>query len=82
MADPAWPPAPSLIPENWPDRGEIRIQNLSVRYDRALRPVLRHVDALICPGQKVSRQGASHGRLMALQVPDPFRPVLWARPTL
>ncbi|XP_057363418.1 ATP-binding cassette sub-family C member 8 isoform X5 [Manis pentadactyla] len=45
--------APSLIPENWPDRGEIRIQNLSVRYDRALRPVLRHVDALICPGQKI-----------------------------
>ncbi|KAK2495393.1 hypothetical protein MC885_003839 [Smutsia gigantea] len=50
---PAWPPAPSLIPKNWPDQGKIQIENLSVRYDRSLKPVLKHVDALICPGQKI-----------------------------
>uniref|UniRef100_A0A8C8Z7C8 ATP-binding cassette sub-family C member 8 n=2 Tax=Lemuriformes TaxID=376915 RepID=A0A8C8Z7C8_PROSS len=45
--------APSLIPKNWPDRGKIQIQNLSVRYDSSLKPVLKHVNALISPGQKI-----------------------------
>lgn len=48
-----WPPEPSLIPKNWPDQGKIQIQNLSVRYDSSLKPVLKHVNALISPGQKV-----------------------------
>lgn len=51
---PAWLPAPSMIPKNWPDRGKIQIQNLSVRYDSSLKPVLKHVNALISPGQKVT----------------------------
>uniref|UniRef100_A0A2K5R6Y4 ATP-binding cassette sub-family C member 8 n=1 Tax=Cebus imitator TaxID=2715852 RepID=A0A2K5R6Y4_CEBIM len=37
---------------NWPDQGKIQIQNLSVRYDSSLKPVLKHVNALISPGQK------------------------------
>ncbi|XP_064423358.1 ATP-binding cassette sub-family C member 8 isoform X2 [Latimeria chalumnae] len=41
------------IPPNWPDQGEIRIQNLSVRYDSTLKPVLKHVNAHINPGQKI-----------------------------
>ncbi|XP_072874035.1 ATP-binding cassette sub-family C member 8 isoform X2 [Chlorocebus sabaeus] len=45
--------APSLIPKNWPDQGKIQIQNLSVRYDSSLKPVLKHVNALISPGQKI-----------------------------
>uniref|UniRef100_A0A8D2K0N4 ATP binding cassette subfamily C member 8 n=1 Tax=Theropithecus gelada TaxID=9565 RepID=A0A8D2K0N4_THEGE len=45
--------APSLIPKNWPDQGRIQIQNLSVRYDSSLKPVLKHVNALISPGQKI-----------------------------
>ncbi|KAI4070278.1 ATP binding cassette subfamily C member 8 [Homo sapiens] len=45
--------APSLIPKNWPDQGKIQIQNLSVRYDSSLKPVLKHVNALIAPGQKI-----------------------------
>nr|XP_054381850.1 ATP-binding cassette sub-family C member 8 isoform X15 [Pongo abelii] len=49
----ARPPAPSLIPKNWPDQGKIQIQNLSVRYDSSLKPVLKHVNALISPGQKI-----------------------------
>ncbi|ELW70759.1 ATP-binding cassette sub-family C member 8 [Tupaia chinensis] len=45
--------APSLIPKNWPDQGKIQIHNLSVRYDSSLKPVLKHVNALIAPGQKI-----------------------------
>lgn len=45
--------APAQIPQNWPDQGEIQIQNLSVRYDSTLKPVLKHVSAHISPGQKV-----------------------------
>uniref|UniRef100_A0A674KGA5 ATP binding cassette subfamily C member 8 n=1 Tax=Terrapene triunguis TaxID=2587831 RepID=A0A674KGA5_9SAUR len=45
--------SPSQIPQNWPARGEIQIQNLSVRYDSNLKPVLKHVSAHISPGQKI-----------------------------
>ncbi|XP_065148285.1 ATP-binding cassette sub-family C member 8 isoform X3 [Paramisgurnus dabryanus] len=45
--------AASQVPEGWPQRGEIQIQNLSVRYDSTLKPVLKHVNAQISPGQKV-----------------------------
>ncbi|XP_077309834.1 ATP-binding cassette sub-family C member 8 isoform X2 [Lithobates pipiens] len=45
--------SPSQIPQNWPDSGEIQIQNLSVRYDSSLKPVLKHVNAHITPGQKI-----------------------------
>lgn len=63
-------PAPSLIPKNWPDQGKIQIQNLSVRYDSSLKPVLKHVNALISPGQKVGAGRAGQhpqGHLPTLQ---------------
>uniref|UniRef100_A0AAX7SWM5 ATP-binding cassette, sub-family C (CFTR/MRP), member 9 n=1 Tax=Astatotilapia calliptera TaxID=8154 RepID=A0AAX7SWM5_ASTCA len=41
------------VPENWPQDGEIKIQGLCVRYDPMLKPVLKHVNAYIKPGQKV-----------------------------
>ncbi|XP_048409960.1 ATP-binding cassette sub-family C member 9 isoform X1 [Stegostoma tigrinum] len=44
---------PSQVPEDWPQQGEIKIQDLCVRYDPALKPVLKHVKAYITPGQKV-----------------------------
>ncbi|XP_061628450.1 ATP-binding cassette sub-family C member 8 isoform X4 [Phyllopteryx taeniolatus] len=43
----------SQVPDSWPQRGEIQIQNLSVRYDATLKPVLKNVHAHISPGQKV-----------------------------
>ncbi|XP_047431168.1 ATP-binding cassette sub-family C member 9 isoform X5 [Mugil cephalus] len=43
----------SQVPENWPHDGEIKIQDLCVRYDPMLKPVLKHVNACIKPGQKV-----------------------------
>ncbi|KAJ0057062.1 hypothetical protein NL108_000909, partial [Boleophthalmus pectinirostris] len=43
----------SQVPENWPQNGEIKIQDLCVRYDPMLKPVLKHVNAFIQPGQKV-----------------------------
>ncbi|XP_046715562.1 ATP-binding cassette sub-family C member 8 isoform X1 [Silurus meridionalis] len=45
--------SPSQVPECWPQQGEIHIQNLSVRYDSTLKPVLKHANAHIRPGQKV-----------------------------
>ncbi|KAI7791912.1 ATP-binding cassette sub-family C member 9 isoform X2 [Triplophysa rosa] len=43
----------SQVPEDWPQHGEIKIQDLCVRYDPVLKPVLKHVNAHINPGQKV-----------------------------
>ncbi|XP_062928444.1 ATP-binding cassette sub-family C member 9-like isoform X2 [Mobula hypostoma] len=43
----------SQVPEDWPQQGEIKIQDLCVRYDSSLKPVLKHVKAYITPGQKV-----------------------------
>uniref|UniRef100_A0A8D0LCT4 ATP binding cassette subfamily C member 9 n=1 Tax=Sphenodon punctatus TaxID=8508 RepID=A0A8D0LCT4_SPHPU len=44
---------PSQIPKNWPQEGEIKIEDLCVRYENNLKPVLKHVKAYIKPGQKV-----------------------------
>uniref|UniRef100_A0A3P8USD2 ATP-binding cassette, sub-family C (CFTR/MRP), member 9 n=1 Tax=Cynoglossus semilaevis TaxID=244447 RepID=A0A3P8USD2_CYNSE len=43
----------SQVPDDWPKNGEIMIQDLCVRYDPSLKPVLKHVNAYIEPGQKV-----------------------------
>ncbi|XP_044212635.1 ATP-binding cassette sub-family C member 8 isoform X2 [Thunnus albacares] len=43
----------SQVPDGWPQQGEIKIQNLSVRYDTTLKPVLKNVNTHISPGQKV-----------------------------
>ncbi|XP_050964333.1 ATP-binding cassette sub-family C member 9 isoform X1 [Labeo rohita] len=43
----------SQVPEDWPQHGEIKIHDLCVRYDTMLKPVLKHVNAHINPGQKV-----------------------------
>ncbi|XP_037616314.1 ATP-binding cassette sub-family C member 9 isoform X2 [Sebastes umbrosus] len=43
----------SQVPENWPQDGEIKIQDLCVRYDPILKPVLKHVNMYIEPSQKV-----------------------------
>uniref|UniRef100_A0A8C8SXG9 ATP binding cassette subfamily C member 9 n=1 Tax=Pelusios castaneus TaxID=367368 RepID=A0A8C8SXG9_9SAUR len=44
---------PSQVPEDWPQEGEIKIEDLCVRYENNLKPVLKHVKAYIKPGQKV-----------------------------
>ncbi|XP_031425167.1 ATP-binding cassette sub-family C member 8-like [Clupea harengus] len=44
---------PAQVPAKWPQYGEINIENLSVRYANGLKPVLKHVNAHIRPGQKV-----------------------------
>lgn len=43
----------SQVPKDWPQEGEIKIENLCVRYENNLKPVLKHVKAYIKPGQKV-----------------------------
>lgn len=47
--------AVSQVPDGWPREGEIKIQNLSVRYDTTLKPVLKNVNAHISPGEKVTK---------------------------
>lgn len=47
--------AVSQVPDGWPRQGEIKIQNLSVRYDATLKPVLKNVNAHISPSEKVNR---------------------------
>ncbi|XP_053113746.1 ATP-binding cassette sub-family C member 9 isoform X2 [Hemicordylus capensis] len=43
----------SQVPKDWPQEGEIKIEDLCVRYENNLKPVLKHVKAYIKPGQKV-----------------------------
>ncbi|XP_072026143.1 ATP-binding cassette sub-family C member 9-like [Amphiura filiformis] len=40
-------------PDQWPHKGEIQAQNISVRYAQELDPVIKNVDITIPPGQKV-----------------------------
>ncbi|MEQ2203475.1 hypothetical protein XENOCAPTIV_030693, partial [Xenoophorus captivus] len=56
----------AAVPDGWPRQGEIKIQNLSVRYDATLKPVLKNVNAHVHPGQKTLRSRLS----IILQ--DPF----------
>ncbi|XP_053575092.1 ATP-binding cassette sub-family C member 9 isoform X2 [Bombina bombina] len=44
---------PQQVPDDWPKDGEIKINDLCVRYENNLKPVLKHVKAYIKPGQKV-----------------------------
>uniref|UniRef100_A0A672SV70 ATP-binding cassette sub-family C member 9-like n=1 Tax=Sinocyclocheilus grahami TaxID=75366 RepID=A0A672SV70_SINGR len=46
----------SQVPEDWPQHGEIKIHDLCVRYDTMLKPVLKHVNTHINPGQKVKKK--------------------------
>ncbi|XP_070611081.1 ATP-binding cassette sub-family C member 9 [Erythrolamprus reginae] len=48
-----FPSDTSQVPKDWPQEGEIKIENLCVRYENNLKPVLKHVKAYIKPGQKV-----------------------------
>lgn len=60
--------AVSQVPDAWPQHGEIKIQNLSVRYDATLKPVLKNVNAHISPGQKVTElDELSSSRLRLIQ---------------
>jgi len=52
---------PSQVPKDWPQEGEIKIENLCVRYENNLKPVLKHVKAYIKPGQKVPCQAITYG---------------------
>lgn len=51
---------PSQVPKDWPQEGEIKIENLCVRYENNLKPVLKHVKAYIKPGQKVPCPAIAH----------------------
>lgn len=64
--------APAIIPEHrplpeWPTRGRIEVQNLTVRYSPDLDPVLHSVSFNINPGEKIGvagRTGCGKSTLM------------------
>ncbi len=41
-------------PLDWPKEGAISVENISVRYAQELDPVLKGVDVVFNPGEKVS----------------------------
>lgn len=58
----------SQVPDDWPKNGEIMIQDLCVRYDPSLKPVLKHVNAYIEPGQKVFNTELQRARSSTLEI--------------
>ncbi|KXS18959.1 hypothetical protein M427DRAFT_95715 [Gonapodya prolifera JEL478] len=54
-------------PQNWPDKGEIRFQDLQMRYRPDLPTVLKKINLHIMPGEKVGfvgRTGAGKSSIM------------------
>ncbi|XP_078001214.1 ATP-binding cassette sub-family C member 9-like [Glandiceps talaboti] len=54
-------------PSNWPDKGEVMIENLSVRYAADLENVLDNINLHFMPGQKIGicgRTGSGKSSLM------------------
>ena len=57
----------SVPPANWPSRGEINIEDLTMRYRPELESVLKHISLHIRPGEKVGvvgRTGAGKSSLV------------------
>ncbi|CAL8127058.1 unnamed protein product [Orchesella dallaii] len=55
-------------PPNWPNAGEIRIQNLCLRFKGSETPILKNLNCTICRGEKVGivgRTGAGKSSLIA-----------------
>lgn len=56
---PQEPTGGSVPPPQWPEKGEIQIKSLSVRYAPDLPDVLHHINLTIQPGQRVGLVGAT-----------------------
>ena len=54
-------------PPDWPENGNISVQNLSLTYPGSSRQVLKHISFTVCPGEKigiVGRTGAGKSSLL------------------
>ncbi|XP_072031474.1 ATP-binding cassette sub-family C member 9-like [Amphiura filiformis] len=65
-------------PFNWPSRGAIQIEHVSVRYDESLPPVLQDVTVSVQPGEKVgicgrTGSGKSSLTLSLLRIIETFK---------
>ncbi|XP_014467770.1 PREDICTED: multidrug resistance-associated protein 4-like [Dinoponera quadriceps] len=59
---------PAPIPSNWPDKGCIKFKDVYMRYADDHPPVLKGLNLVICPGQKigiVGRTGAGKSSLIS-----------------
>lgn len=57
----------AAVEKNWPQRGEVRFENVAMRYREGLPLVLDHINAVIQPGEKVGvvgRTGAGKSSMM------------------
>ncbi|ODV96391.1 hypothetical protein PACTADRAFT_49751 [Pachysolen tannophilus NRRL Y-2460] len=62
------PSIDNLIDENWPDKGSIKVSNLSLRYSQKLAPVIKHVSFEVKPNEKigiVGRTGAGKSTIIS-----------------
>ena len=41
------------LPDGWPSEGRVQFEDVSVRYDESLDPVLRNINLDIKPGEQV-----------------------------
>ncbi|XP_072031469.1 ATP-binding cassette sub-family C member 9-like [Amphiura filiformis] len=65
-------------PSDWPSRGAIQIEHVSVRYDESLPPVLQDVTVCVQPGEKVgicgrTGSGKSSLTLSLLRIIETFK---------
>ncbi|XP_072031468.1 ATP-binding cassette sub-family C member 9-like [Amphiura filiformis] len=65
-------------PSDWPSRGAIQIEHVSVRYDESLPPVLQDVTVYVQPGEKVgicgrTGSGKSSLTLSLLRIIETFK---------
>lgn len=51
--EPPPPVDPAPLPENWPSQGRIEFMEVDVQYRAGLDPVLRDINCVIFPGEKV-----------------------------
>ncbi|CAN7987080.1 unnamed protein product [Ixodes hexagonus] len=44
---------PAQVPSDWPSKGEVRFEKVTMRYETGLDPVLKNISVTFAPGEKV-----------------------------
>ncbi|EEC13789.1 ABC transporter, putative, partial [Ixodes scapularis] len=45
--------SPAHVPSDWPSKGEVRFEKVTMRYETGLDPVLKNISVTFAPGEKV-----------------------------
>lgn len=46
-------PSPAEVPLDWPSKGEVRFEKVTMAYEAGLDPILRNISVTFAPGEKV-----------------------------